>query len=210
MMKTGGDDWKTPLGVYERAIAELASTRQELQAELKQLMNLESWKANLTAEIETAKADLQAIKSEQENFQSHLEGTKKELNSTQIELKNVKDELESSKSELTNINRKLENTNNLSIEHGVWEGTAKDTPGWSILDGDGKRVFRDYIRFEQGFSEPPQVVIGISYFDIIRKANSRLNVKVAKIDKNGFYFHLQTYWDTQVWAAGVNWLAYGY
>ena len=73
MMKTGGDDWKTPLGVYERAIAELESTRQELQAELKQLNNLESWKANLTTEIETAKADLQAIKSEQQNFQSHLE-----------------------------------------------------------------------------------------------------------------------------------------
>lgn len=209
-MKTGGDDWKTPLGVYERAIAELASTRQELQTELNQLKDLESWKANLAAEIETAKADLQAIKSEQQNFQSHLETTKKELNNTQIELKNVKTELESSKAELTDINRKLETTNSLRIEHGVWEGTAENTPGWSILNGDGKRVFRDSILFKQGFSEPPKVVIGISYFDIIRKANSRLNVKVAKIDKNGFYFHLQTYWDTQIWAVGVNWLAYGY
>lgn len=112
-MKTGGDDWKTPLGVYERAIAELASTRQELQAELKNLKELESWKANLRSEIQSAKADLQAIKSEQQTFQANLETTKKELSATQIELQNVKAELESKKSEINDIQTKLETTNTL-------------------------------------------------------------------------------------------------
>ncbi|MFB2971482.1 H-type lectin domain-containing protein [Aerosakkonema sp. BLCC-F183] len=226
MATTGADDWKTPLGVYERAIRELTKTRQEMQAEL------ESIKAMQASQIENFKEEIERYQIETQTLKAELGVTKERLNTVQ----KIADESLSSKEALNEVIRltkervlnveksaedvkreidilKLEpkqQINNLRIEHGVWEGTAQNTPGWSILDGDGSRVFRSYIRFEQGFSQPPQVVVGISYFDIIRKANSRLNVKVAEIDKNGFYFHLQTYLNTQIWAAGVNWLAYGY
>lgn len=226
MATTGADDWKTPLGVYERGIREIRKTREEIRLELKSI------KAMQTSQIESLKEEIERDQIETQALKAELEATKERLNTVQ----KLADESLSSKEALNEVmrltkervlsvekiaedaQREIDNLksepkqqiNNLRIEHGVWEGTARNTPGWSILDGDGRRVFRSYIRFEQSFTEPPQVVVGISYFDTIRKSNSRLKVKVAEIDNNGFYFQLQTYLNTQIWAAGVNWLAYGY
>ncbi len=225
MSKAGNDDWKTPLGVYERAIRELIKTRQEMQAEMESMKAIQAFQIqSLKGEIELYQIEIQSLKAELETTKERLTtvqkladeslSSKEALNEVMRLTKDrvlfVEKSVEDAKREINILKSEAkQQINHLRIEHGVWEGTAKDTPGWSILDGDGRRVFRTYIRFEQSFSEPPQVVVGISYFDIIRKANSRLKVKVTEIDNNGFYFQLQTYWNTQVWAAGVNWLAYG-
>ena len=222
MSKADNDDWKTPLGIYERAIRELTKAREEMQAELEnmkaiqasQIQTIERYQKEtqtLKAELETTKDRLNTVQKIADESLSSKEALNEVIRLTKERVSNVEKSAEDVKREIDSLKSDpKQQINNLRIEHGVWEGTAENTPGWSILDGNGRRVFRDYILFKQGFSEPPQVVIGISYFDIIRKANSRLNVKVAEIDKNGFYFQLETYLNTQIWAAGVNWLAYGY
>ena len=231
MTISNSDDWKTPLGVYERAIKEIMKAKENIELELQnfksvQACELESLKANFDGyglkryqeQIETLKNDLQITKEHlgrvqkiaddalisKEALKEEIRLTKERLAIAEKTAKNNQKEIDSLKAEINN------QTQTLRVEHGVWEGTARDTPGWSILEGKGERTFRTYIRFSQGFSAAPNVVVGISYFDIIRKSNSRLNAKVAEVDPNGFYLDLYTCLDSQIWAAGVNWIAYGY
>ncbi len=79
MGKAGADDWKTPLGFYEKAIAELERTREEFQTELQILRELQASHVNLKAEFQT---EIQDLKSEIQNYQRQLETTKVELNGT--------------------------------------------------------------------------------------------------------------------------------
>lgn len=189
MNKSDADDWKTPLGIYERAIREITKAREDIQVEL------ENFKAVQTSE-------LGFLKSENKSLKEQLGLTKKRLEMAEKNAENTQKEIEV-------LTEKIKNKN-LIIQHGVWEGTAKYTPGWSILEGNGNRVFRTYIRFSPSFSASPKVVVGLSYLDIFKNANTRLTAKVAEVNPNGFYLNLITWGDSKIWAAGVNWIAYGY
>lgn len=222
MAQSNSDDWKTPLGVYERAIREIKKAREDIEVEL------QKFKPVKTYELESLKAEFKGYQEQIETLKDELKTTKDCLGTVQKiadDALNLKEEIrvtkerlaiaektaESNQKEIDSLKAEIRNqSQTLRVEHGVWEGTAKDTPGWSILEGKGERTFRTYIRFYQGFSAAPKIVVGLSYFDIIRKANSRLNAKVAEVDPNGFYLDLYTCLDSQIWAAGVNWVAYGY
>ncbi|MBD1934620.1 MULTISPECIES: GUN4 domain-containing protein [Cyanophyceae] len=91
MGKAGADDWKTPLGFYEKAIAELERTREEFQTELQILRELQASHVNLKAEFQT---EIQDLKSEIQNYQRQLETTKVELKSTKTELQTTNERFE--------------------------------------------------------------------------------------------------------------------
>ena len=107
MGKAENDNWKTPLGVYERAIAELRRSRQEIQAEMQNLRqmqaslgeisNLKAAIENSQVKIETLKADLEKTKAEllttqkiASEAQHRVADAEREANSTQKELENLK------------------------------------------------------------------------------------------------------------------------
>ncbi|MGA9380592.1 MAG: H-type lectin domain-containing protein [Phormidium sp.] len=215
MTKSNSEDWKTPLGVYERAIREITKSREEIQGQLAKMhLAFDSSQTEvkaLKAELETTKNNLANVQKIANEALTSKEVVKELLRLTGERLAIAEKNTDNAVKEIASLKAEnKEKSQILRIEHGVWEGTEKDTPGWSILKGEGERVFRSYIRFSQGFIAPPNVVAALSYFDIIKVANSRLNVKVGEVDNNGFYFDLYTYWDTKVWAAGVSWIAYGY
>ena len=63
MFKAGNDNWKTPLGYYEKAIEELRRSREELQ-DMKANNNLHNIESNLVSfqtEIKELKSELQAM-----------------------------------------------------------------------------------------------------------------------------------------------------
>ncbi|MBD2521460.1 GUN4 domain-containing protein [Nostoc sp. FACHB-133] len=63
MFKAGNDNWKTPLGYYEKAIEELRRSREELQ-DMKannNLHNIESNLASFQTEIKELKSNLQTM-----------------------------------------------------------------------------------------------------------------------------------------------------
>lgn len=101
MFKTGAEDWKTPLGYYERAIAELRKTREEIQSELQNLkliqpslLELPKLKANLQnsqVEIQTLKAELAATQKVANETQSRVDKAEKQANAAQKELQNFKE-----------------------------------------------------------------------------------------------------------------------
>ena len=77
MTQPGANDWKTPLGYYERAIAELTKVREQLQAELQALKNIQTSQKLL-------KTELQETKQELKNTNQELQETNNALNTFAI------------------------------------------------------------------------------------------------------------------------------
>lgn len=86
MSKPDADDWKTPLGYYERAIAELRRAHGEIQAELQNL------KQNQTSQVE-----LQNLKAELQTTKEHLATTQKTSDDAHTELQALKEQLQNLK-----------------------------------------------------------------------------------------------------------------
>jgi hypothetical protein len=100
MSKAGANDWKTPLGCYERAIAELKKAREEFQAELQTVRELQSSHATLKDELQAAQLELESLRELQSShatLQEMLQATKAELETdiqgTNKELKSLKENL---------------------------------------------------------------------------------------------------------------------
>lgn len=94
---TKANDWKTPLGYYERAIVELTRTREEVQSDLQSfqqtIKDLQSSQVNLQLELESTKTELQATQVELQATQTKLQAVKREYQNTQAELQDIKLEL---------------------------------------------------------------------------------------------------------------------
>lgn len=86
MSKAGNDNWKTPLGVYERAIAELIKTREQLQTELQSLRDIQASYDNLKSELQAAKTEIKTLQSQFQACQKELQETKAKLEATKTEL----------------------------------------------------------------------------------------------------------------------------
>ncbi|MFB2971480.1 hypothetical protein ACE1CD_21140 [Aerosakkonema sp. BLCC-F183] len=89
MSKAGNDHWKTPLGVYERAIAEVIKTREEFQTELRSLRDIQASYDNLKSELQAAKQEIQNLQSQFQACQKELQETKAELEATKLEFQDA-------------------------------------------------------------------------------------------------------------------------
>ncbi len=110
MSKADNDNWKTPLGVYERAIAEIRNIRQEFQEGLQLLKEIKLTNENLKAELSATKAELQVTKGKLEATKAELQATKEKFEVTMAELQASNDRLENNdtKIELKNVKANLE------------------------------------------------------------------------------------------------------
>ena len=96
MTKAGAGDWKTPLGYYERAIAELERTREQFQAELQILKELQASQKNLKAELQAAQTEIKACKTEIKTLKDELQAIKAEPLATKAELQAINKRLDNS------------------------------------------------------------------------------------------------------------------
>ena len=83
--------------------------------------------------------------------------------------------------------------------------------GWTLLDvpDTQPRTCRLVITFEQPFSSPPLVQLGIVGFDISNRDNLRVRVQALDITPAGFTLEAETWFNTQIWMVSVSWLAMG-
>lgn len=197
MTKADADNWKTPLGYYERAIAQLSKAREEFQRELQTIREVQASQEDLKKQLQATKEQLETTQKTANEFQARVATAEKAANDAQSELQSLKANLQP-----------------IRLESGVFSGNVKITPGWSgVLCCDRKgsdRFVRKYIRFSQPFSTSPNIVLGLSYVDIYQGANHRIKVIATDVDPNGFFLEIHTWLDTQVWGADVHWLAYSY
>ncbi|MEH2086930.1 GUN4 domain-containing protein [Nostoc sp.] len=81
MFKAGNNNWKTPLGYYEKAIEELRRSREELQ-DMKANNNLHNIESNLAS----FKTEIKELKSELQAMQERLANTEETAIQAQITL----------------------------------------------------------------------------------------------------------------------------
>lgn len=112
MTKAGADNWKTPLGYYERAIAELTKTRSEIQAELQNLKKMQTDLVelqNLKAEFQSSQIELQAIKAELQTTKECLATTQQTASSAQARVATVEKAAHDAHTELQELKHFMTN-----------------------------------------------------------------------------------------------------
>ncbi|MCL1475477.1 GUN4 domain-containing protein [Argonema antarcticum] len=114
-MKTGSDDWKTPLGVYERSIAELRRTREEIQAEMQNLRQMQvslGELSNLKTELENSQVKIESLKADLEKTKGALLITQKIASDAQHRVADAEREANSAHKELENLKQLMNNNQN--------------------------------------------------------------------------------------------------
>jgi hypothetical protein len=101
MTKADADNWKTPLGYYERAIAELRKAREEFQAESQALRELQDSHATLKAEFQAAQTELQALKELHSSHATLLEEIQATKAKLEVDIQGTNTELQVLKENLT-------------------------------------------------------------------------------------------------------------
>lgn len=112
MTKAGADNWKTPLGYYERAIAELTKTREEIQAELQNLKKMQTdlvGLQNLKAEFQSSQIELQAIKAELQTTKECLATTQQTASEAQARVATVEKSAHDAHTELQELKHFMTN-----------------------------------------------------------------------------------------------------
>ncbi|WP_125152645.1 H-type lectin domain-containing protein [Clostridium rectalis] len=84
----------------------------------------------------------------------------------------------------------------------------KTIGGWNLLTGDGIRDYYTTISFKESFTKIPNIMLALSGVDIINKHNSRIKVYVDNVTTHDFTICIHTWGDTEIYGAGVCWIAY--
>src|SRR5689334_9571759 len=98
MAKVGADDWRTPLGYYERAITDMARTREEFQVELQQLKECRVTNSNIH-ELSSASFNNQTLSA----TISDPDDVKQNLSETTTKLQQVSQQIEQFQFQLSQL-----------------------------------------------------------------------------------------------------------
>lgn len=83
---------------------------------------------------------------------------------------------------------------------------AHDGVMWT---GFGPREVRLPQEFSEAFLEPPHVMVGLSMWDIDRRANSRVDIIAEDITSAGFNLVFRTWGDSRIARVRADWTAIG-
>lgn len=81
--------------------------------------------------------------------------------------------------------------------------------GGEMWTGEGPRVHREAVQFDEGFQTAPNVFVTLSMFDMSHDANMRADVKAEAVSPQGFDIVFRTWGDTKVARVRVAWQAIG-
>lgn len=104
----------------------------------------------------------------------------------------------------------------LRISHhavGVTRGSAvlfsAYEDGGPMWTGEGPRVERHRVSFDEPFLKPPVVHVAIAMWDIEGGTNQRADISADQISPEGFEIVFRTWGDTRVARVRADWLAIG-
>jgi len=67
------------------------------------------------------------------------------------------------------------------------------------------------VKFAEGvFKKPPTVLVALNMLDMAGNADLRISANVDNVTKDGFRWHLDTWEDSTLYAAGASWIALGF
>lgn len=67
--------------------------------------------------------------------------------------------------------------------------------------------YNHQVQFQPPFHKSPSVVIGLTQLDVGKEANVRVTTSAANVSPTGFTATFNTWGDTHIYSAYINWMA---
>ncbi|MCK7528723.1 MAG: H-type lectin domain-containing protein [Ignavibacteriales bacterium] len=92
-------------------------------------------------------------------------------------------------------------------QSGQWTSSA-GTAGYNLDSNTGERVTTLEVNFPKPYEVKPKVIVSVSQMDSDKGSNTRFNVEVLSISRDGFTIKVKTWADSKLFSIGGYWLAY--
>ncbi|HCY75305.1 MAG: H-type lectin domain-containing protein [Ignavibacterium sp.] len=92
-------------------------------------------------------------------------------------------------------------------QSGQWTTKAGDS-GYNLDTNTGERAMTIEVDFKNPFDVKPKVMISVTQVDTDKAFNSRYNVEVLSVSRDGFTLKIRTWADSKVYSLSGYWLAY--
>ena len=81
--------------------------------------------------------------------------------------------------------------------------------GGMMWTGQGPRESRHIVGFKEHFADVPNVMVGISMWDLDQKTNSRADIAAENVTAQGFHLVFRTWGDSRIARVRADWTAIG-
>lgn len=92
-------------------------------------------------------------------------------------------------------------------QSGQWSTKAGDS-GYNLDTNTGERSMTIEVDFKNPYDVKPKVMISVTQIDADKSFNSRYNVEVLSVSRDGFTVKIRTWADSKVYSISGYWLAY--
>lgn len=92
-------------------------------------------------------------------------------------------------------------------QSGQWSTKAGDS-GYNLDTNTGERSMTIEVDFKNPFDVKPKVMLSVTQIDADKSFNSRYNVEVLSVSRDGFTVKIRTWADSKVYSISGYWLAY--
>jgi hypothetical protein len=92
-------------------------------------------------------------------------------------------------------------------QSGQWS-TSVGATGYNLHENTGQRAMTIEINFEKPYEVKPKVIISVTQLDADKGSNSRYNVEVLSVSRDGFTVKILTWSDSKIFGISGYWLAY--
>lgn len=92
-------------------------------------------------------------------------------------------------------------------QSGQWSTKAGDA-GYNLDTNTGERSMTIEVDFKNPYEVKPKVMISVTQIDADKSFNSRYNVEVLSVSRDGFTVKIRTWADSKVYSISGYWLAY--
>ena len=90
---------------------------------------------------------------------------------------------------------------------GQWTVKAGG-PGYNLDINTGERTMVLEMNFQKPYNVKPKVIVSVTQLDADKGFNSRYNVEVISISRDGFTIKIRTWADSKIYSISGYWLAY--
>ncbi|KAI5927880.1 hypothetical protein F4810DRAFT_161261 [Camillea tinctor] len=115
-------------------------------------------------------------------------------------------------SQVAALSKKVDELSSLASAR-VQDGIRFETGMWNTADVRPWERHQEKtsgrINFPKEFKYPPRVMVSMTSADVSKEHNFRVAVYPTNIDQWGFTVNADSWSDTQLWSAGVSWMAVG-
>jgi hypothetical protein len=92
-------------------------------------------------------------------------------------------------------------------QSGKWQ-TSVGAQGYNLDSNSGERSMTIEVNYDKPYDVKPKVIVSVSQLDTDKAYNSRYNVEVLSVSRDGFTVKIKTWADSKIYSIGGYWLSY--